>query len=149
MATVNMYLNFSGQCEEAFNFYKSVFGGEFVGGISRFGDMPAEEGAPAVPAEVANQVMHMALPIGGGCILMGSDAPAAFGIPAVVKGNNMYIALSPDSREDALRIFTELTADGEVSMPLEDTFWGSYFGSGTDRYGIQWMVDYMEAPCVD
>lgn len=149
MATVNVYLNFDGRCEEAFSFYKSAFGGDFVGGISRFGDMPPQEGSMEFPDSVKSQVMHVALPIMGGNILMGSDAPEEFGIPPVVMGNNMHITISPDSREEADRLFAILSEDGLVTMALEDTFWGSYFGTCTDRYGVQWMLDYMDKPCVD
>lgn len=149
MATVNVYLNFDGQCEEAFNFYKSIFGGEFIGEISRFGDMPPEEGAPSLPDDVASQVLHVSLPILGGSILMGSDAPESFGMPPLIAGNNMHITLSPDSREETDRLFTALAAGGTVTMALEDTFWGSYFGTCTDRYGIQWMLDYAETPAAN
>ena len=149
MAAGNVYLNFDGQGEEAFNFYKSVFGGEFMGGISRFGDMPPHEGASAIADEVANQVMHIALPILGGSILMGSDAPAAFGMPPVVAGNNMHITLSADSRAETDQLFAALSADGKVTMDMQDTFWGSYFGTCTDRYGVQWMFDYMETSCAE
>ena len=146
MASVNDYLNFDGQGEEAFNFYKSVFGGDFMGGISRFGDMPPEEGAPPLPEDVASQVLHVSVPILGGSFQMGSDAPASFGMPPVIAGNNMHITLSPDSREETGRLFKVLSAGGQVSMEMQDTFWGSYFGTCTDRYGIQWMFDYAEAP---
>lgn len=144
MASVNVYLNFDGQCEEAFNFYKSVFGGEFMDGISRFGDMPAEDGMPSMPSDVQNQVLHVALHILDSCILMGSDSPAAFGMPPVVAGNNMHITLSPDSRAETDRIFATLADGGEVTMDLHDAFWGSYFGTCSDRYGIQWMLDFAE-----
>jgi len=144
MAAVNVYLNFDGRCEEAFDFYKSIFGGEFVDGISRFGDMPAGNDMPPLPEEVANEVLHVSLPVMGS-ILMGSDAPSAMGTPPVTSGTNMHIVLSPDSRAETERIFNALADGGEVTMALQDAFWGSYFGTCTDRYGVQWMLDYAES----
>ncbi len=144
MAALNVYLNFDGQCEEAFNFYRRIFGGEFMQGISRFGDMPPGDDMPSLPEEVADQVLHVALPVMGS-ILMGSDAPSAMGIPPVTAGTNMSIVLSPDSRAETERIFSALAEGGEVTMALHDAFWGSYFGTCTDRFGIQWMLDYAES----
>lgn len=138
MATINPYLNFPGTTEEAFNFYKSIFGGEFTGGISRFRDMPE---AGDIPEEDLDKVMHVSLPIGDGNVLMGTDALESMG-HKITQGNNFSITISPDSKEEAERLFTALSDGGEVEMPLDDTFWGAYFGSLKDKFGIQWMVNY-------
>jgi PhnB protein len=134
---VNPYLNFSDTCEEAFNFYKSVFGGEFVT-VMRFKETPAE--VMEVPASEAEKIMHMALPIGQGTILMGSDVPEAMG--AVTTGTNFAISISTDSEAEATTLFNKLSAGGQVTMPLEKAFWGDYFGMLTDKFGVQWMVSY-------
>lgn len=140
MARVNTYLNFPGTTEEAFNFYKSVFGGDFEGPISRFSDVPPMEGMPPMPEEVKNAVMHIALPILGGHLLMGTDALENMGFQ-VMKGNNVYISLEPDTREETERLYNQLSEGGSISQPLEDMFWGAYYGSFTDKFGIQWMVN--------
>lgn len=139
MATVNTYLNFPGNAEEAFNFYKSVFGGEFQGGISRMGEVPPQEGQPPLSETDKNLVMHVALPILGGHMLMGTDATESMGLPKVMFGNNVYINLQPDTRAETDRLFTALSQGGTVEMPLQDMFWGDYFGSCTDKFGVQWM----------
>lgn len=136
MANLNPYLNFSGNCEEAFEFYRSVFGGEFLGGVMRFKDVPAED---ALPDSEANKVMHVALPVSQG-LLMGSDRPAAMG-PATA-GNNSYISITAESEEEANRLFNGLSAGGQVAMPLEKAFWGALFGMFADKFGVQWMVNY-------
>ncbi|MGB3007091.1 MAG: VOC family protein [Chitinophagaceae bacterium] len=144
MARVSTYLNFPHHTEEAFLFYKSVFGGEFTEpGIRRFGDMPPMDGMPPTPDELKNLVMHVELPITGGHILMGTDAPAQMGF-TVNFGNNIHINLEPDSREEAKKLFDGLSADGIVTMALQDVFWGAYFGSCTDKYGVHWMVNCNE-----
>ena len=135
--TVHPYLNFPGNTEEAFNFYKSVFGGEFTV-LQRFKDIPGDN--PTPPA-LANQIMHVSLPIAPGYILMGTDAPAEMGFNLTF-GNNCHISLSPDSREETERIFNGLSAGGKVEMPLQDMFWGAYFGSFADKFGVQWMVNH-------
>lgn len=141
MARVSTYLNFPRQTEEAFTFYQSVFGGAFDGpGIMRMGMAPAPEGAPALSEEDQNLVMHVALPILGGHVLMGTDAPESMGF-TVNQGNNIYINLEPDSREETDRLFKALSAGGTVTMELQDMFWGAYYGSCTDKYGIQWMFN--------
>ncbi|RIJ37903.1 VOC family protein [Pontibacter oryzae] len=137
MATINPYLTFSGNCEEAFNFYRSVFGGEFPY-VGRFKDMPSDE--PLPEAEV-NKIMHISLPISQETVLMGSDSSEAFG-QATVAGNNFSISINTDSEEEAERLFNGLSAGGNVTMPLNKTFWGAYFGMFTDKFGIQWMVNY-------
>lgn len=140
MARVSTYLNFAGQTEEAFLFYQSIFGGEFIGGIQRFGDMPAAEGMPPLPEKDKNLVLHMGLPILGGHLLMGSDAPESMGFH-VTFGNNVHINLETDTREETDRLFNALAAGGNITMPLQDMFWGDYFGSCTDKFGVQWMVN--------
>lgn len=143
MASVGTYLNFNRNTEEAFLFYQSVFGGEFAGGIMRMGDAPPPEGAPPMAEEDKNLVMHVALPILNGHLLMGTDAPESMGFN-VRFGTNSYICLSPDTRAEARRLFDGLSAGGKVEMDLADMFWGSYFGSFTDQFGVQWMIDCAE-----
>ena len=142
MAKISTYLNFSRNTEEAFNFYKSVFGGDFLDGkINRFGEIPAMEGMPPIAEEDKNLVMHVALPILGGHLLMGTDAPESMGFN-VNKGNNVYISIHTDSRSEADNLFAKLAAGGVVEMPMQDMFWGDYYGSLTDQFGIKWMVNY-------
>ncbi len=143
MAKVSTYLNFPGNTEEAFNFYKKVFKSEFINGIKRFGELPPDPNHPPVNEAVKNMVLHVELPILGGHILMGTDAPKEFGM-TVHKGNNMHINLEPDTREEAKRLFDELSEGGIVEMPIQDMFWGAYFGSFQDRYGINWMINCQE-----
>ena len=139
---VTTYVNFPGNTEEAFNFYKSVFRTEFVGnGIQRFGDLPADANHPPVADSVKKMVLHVELPLLGNHILMGTDAPKEMGF-TVTQGNNMHISLEPDSKDEATRIFNALSAGGNITMPLQDMFWGAYFGSFTDKFGINWMVNY-------
>lgn len=141
-ARVSTYVNFPGNTEEAFLFYKTVFRTEFVDGIQRFGDIPASTEGPEVAENVKKMVLHVELPLIGGHILMGTDAPKEMGF-TVVQGNNMFISLEPDSREETERIFKELSFGGAISMPLQDMFWGAYFGSFTDKYGINWMLNFL------
>lgn len=139
---VSTYLNFPGNTEEAFLFYRSVFKTEFVGnGIQRFGELPSDPTQSPIAESVKDMVLHVELPIRGNHILMGTDAPKEMGF-TVVQGNNMHIQIEPKSREEATRIFNELSADGEVTMPLQDMFWGAYFGSFTDKFGINWMINH-------
>ena len=143
MANVNIYLNFPRCTEEAFNFYKSVFGGEFTrGGIARMGDIPASEGAPQITEEDKNLVMHIELPLFGGVLLMGTDAPESMGFN-VNSGNNVHISLEPDTKEDTKKLFNALSAGGKVTTELQDMFWGSYYGTCVDKFGIQWMFNCM------
>jgi PhnB protein len=137
MTTINVYLTFNGYCEEAFNFYKSVFGGEFHT-ISRFKEMPPMEGM-SYPPEEAERLMHISLPISKETVLMGSDSSLSFGPPLVI-GNNYSISVNVDSEKEADRIFNALSDGGKVGMPMGKTFWGSYFGMFTDKYGINWMI---------
>ena len=141
MARVSTYLNFPGTTEEAFIFYRSVFGGEFNGPISRFGDMPASPDQPPMPDDVKRLVLHIELPILGGHILMATDAVQSMGF-TVQSGNNTHINLEPDSREEAERLFNGLSRGGKIEMPLQDMFWGAYYGSFVDQFGIHWMVNY-------
>lgn len=140
MASVGTYLNFRGEAEEAFTFYKSVFGTEFVGEISRMSDVPPMDGQPDVPENEKDFVMHVSLPILGGHLLMGSDVPSTMGGEGLLKGNNFYISLHPDTRAEADRLFAALSEGGTVESAMREEFWGDYFGSLKDRFGIQWMV---------
>jgi Uncharacterized protein conserved in bacteria len=140
MATTNTYLNFNGNCESAFNFYKSVFGGEFTY-IGRFGEMPETEEYKVLEAD-KGKIMHVSLPIGAS-ILMGSDCGGEWA-PTFVQGNNFSVSISADSKEEADQIFNALAADGKITMPLVNTFWGDYFGMLTDQFGINWMISYNE-----
>jgi PhnB protein len=137
MATIHPHINFNGNAAEAFEFYRSVFGGEFTA-ITRFKDM-AGAGYP-LPEEEADKIMHIALPIGGN-LLMGNDVPASMG-PVSEQENRSKIAVSAASREEADQLFSGLAAGGTVEVPMDDSPWGSYFGMFRDKYGIEWMVDF-------
>lgn len=138
MASINPYIHFNGNAEEAFNLYRSVFGGEFTI-ISRFKDMAAS--IPNLPESEAEKIMHISLPIGKHSLLMGSDTPSFMGTHNE-RENRSKIAIHTDTREEADHIFNNLTAGGEVEMPMSDSPWGSYFGMFRDKYGIEWMVSY-------
>jgi uncharacterized glyoxalase superfamily protein PhnB/uncharacterized protein YndB with AHSA1/START domain len=138
---VASYVNFPGNTEEAFNFYKSVFKTEFINGIHRLGDIPAETGHPPVADAVKKMILHIELPLIGGHILMGTDAPKEMGF-TVTPGNNMHFHLEPESKEEADRLFNELSAGGKVEIPIQDMFWGAYYGNFQDKYGINWMINY-------
>ncbi len=138
MATTNIYLNFDGNCEEAFNFYKSVFGGEF-NYIGRFSDMPKSEDF-SIPEADLNKIMHIGFPIGTS-ILMGSDIGGDWA-PTYVQGNNFSVSVTADSKEEADRVFNSLSQGGEITMELEMTFWGDYFGMLIDKFGVNWMVSF-------
>lgn len=140
MARVSTYLNFTRSTEEAFLFYKSVFKTEFDGPLMRFSDGPPCPNAPALPEADKKLVMHVALPILGGHVLMGSDAPESMGFK-VNMGSNVYINLEPDTRAETERLFAALGEGGKVDMPLQDMFWGAYWGCLTDRFGVQWMFN--------
>lgn len=135
MSSLNPYLNFNGNTEEAFNHYKSVFGGEFTA-LMRFGDTP---GCEDMPETEKNGIMHVALPIGSNMI-MGTDVPKS--MEQVTFGTNSSISVSVDSREDADLFFNGLAAGGKVGMPMDDMFWGDYYGMLTDKFGVQWMISY-------
>jgi PhnB protein len=140
MATVNIYLSFKGDCEEAFSLYKSVFGGDFPY-IGRYKDMPQDSGA-CPPADL-DKVMHISLPISKETVLMGCDAIEAPGRD-IITGNNIAISVSAASKDEADSVFNGLAAGGMVTMPLNQTFWGAYFGMLTDKFGINWMVGWEE-----
>jgi PhnB protein len=144
MAVINPYLNFNGTCEEAFNFYKSVFGGEF-GYVGRFSEMPPDPNQPPMPAEMQNRIMHISLSIGGSQtnMLMGSDTGGEWASNHVV-GNNISISIGANSKEEADRIFNGLAEGGTVTMPLANVFWGDYFGMCIDKFGINWMMSFNE-----
>lgn len=139
MATINTYLNFNGDCEAAFNFYRSVFGGDFTY-VGRFNEMPPQDGMPTMSEEDGNKIMHIVYSIGN-AILMGSDTGGEWA-PKFVQGNNFSISINAESKEEADRLFDGLSAGGEVTMPMNETFWGAYFGMFTDRFGINWMVNF-------
>lgn len=140
MARVTTYLNFATCTEEAFLFYKSVFKTEFITPIMRFGDGPPCPGQPPISAEQARLVMHVALPILAGHVLMGTDVPDSMGFK-FSQGNNISINLEPDSREETDRLFAALGEGGKVGSPLMDMFWGAYWGTLTDRFGVLWMFN--------
>lgn len=140
MATTNTYLNFNGNCEEAFKFYKSVFGGDFTH-IGRFGEMPESEDYK-VPEADKNKIMHVSLPIGNS-ILMGSDTGGDWA-PTFKQGNNFSISVTADTKEEADSIFKALAEGGNITMPMMNVFWGDYFGMLTDKFGINWMISFNE-----
>jgi PhnB protein len=139
MARTATYLNFANRTEEAFRHYASVFGTE-LGGIHRFKDIPPSPEAPPLSAELGELVMHIELPLLGGHMLMGTDAPEPMGFK-VVQGNNVYINLEPDTRTEADRLFAGLSEGGKVEAAMADMFWGAYYGSCVDKFGVQWMVN--------
>jgi PhnB protein len=137
MALINPHINFNGNAEEAFNFYKSVIGGEFAK-IMRFKDLASTEFQ--VSENEANKIMHIALPIGQN-ILMGNDVPESMG-PVNENENRSKISISAESREEANKFFSGLSAGGNIEVPIDDSPWGSYFGMFRDKFGIEWMVDF-------
>lgn len=138
--TVNIYLTFEGECQAAFEFYKDVFGGDFLN-FSRFGDMPPQEGMPDIEESEKEKVMHVSLPISKETVLMGSDTGGEWA-RHFKKGNNFAISVNTNNKEEAERIYAELSLGGVKTTPMGDTFWGSYFGMLTDRFDINWMVSY-------
>jgi PhnB protein len=143
MARVSTYLNFPGTTKEAFNFYKIVFGTEFIGSMMRMGEVPPQEGTPPLKEEDKNLVMHVSMPILGGHIISGTDALESHG-HKWIPGNNMHLTLEPDSKEETERLYNALSEGGTIEMPLQNMFWGSLYGSWTDKYGIRWMINYTE-----
>lgn len=139
MIRLNPYINFSGQTEAAFNFYKSIFGGEFAM-LQRFKDTGHGDD---MSAEDKEKIMHVALPIGEHVILMGTDTLESFG-QTLKQGDNFSLSINTGSEEEATRIFNALAVEGNTNMPLEKTFWGAFFGMLTDKFGMQWMVSYDE-----
>ena len=142
MTTVNTYLTFNGNCEEAFNFYKSAFGGEFTY-VGRYKDMPAGE-HPVSPDD-GEKIMHISLPISKETFLMGSDTGGEWATN-FSQGNNFSISINTDSKEEADRLFNGLSSGGKVGMPMNQTFWGDYFGMLTDKFAINWMVSFNANP---
>lgn len=141
MAKVSTYLHFTDRTEAAFEFYKTVFGTEYVAEPSRYGDMPPMEGMPSLPEENKRLILNVQLPIMDGYLLMGSDVPAGMGFD-LKTGNNVQICLHPDSRDEADRLYAALAEGGEAWMPLADQFWGDYYGELTDKFGVPWLVAY-------
>jgi PhnB protein len=139
MTKFNTYLNFGGNAEEAFNFYKSVFGGEFRS-LMRFKDMPIP--GVNIPKPDEHKLMHIALPVGKDDVLMASDVLPSLG-HKLVQGNNVSISIFPDSKEEADRIFNSLSAGGKIEMPIANQPWGDYYGGLTDKFGMKWMVDFV------
>ncbi|MFD2146606.1 SRPBCC domain-containing protein [Mucilaginibacter antarcticus] len=137
------YLNFPGNTEEVLNFYRTVFRSAFSGGIKRLGDFPAHEGQPPLSDDEKKMILHVELPIIGGHVLMATDAPESMGFK-VIPGNNMHIHIEPGSRAETKRLFDELSVDGVVEMPVQDAFWGAYYGNFTDKYGINWMLSHKD-----
>lgn len=137
-AIISPSLSFNGNCEEAFNFYKSVFGGEFSY-VGRYKEMPSDQ---PIPDSEKEKIMHISYPIDEKTTLMGGDTSEILGGPSIKFGDNISLVISPESEEDAKRIFNALSEGGEIEMPLEKTFWNALFGSFTDRFGISWMVNY-------
>ena len=138
MTTINPYLTFDGTCEAAFEFYKTILGGDFQY-VGKFSDMPTNPEMPPMSDEDKNKIMHISLPISNETTLMGSDYLHGFG-PDLVEGNNFSISINCKTVEEVDRIFSGLSDGGIVKMPLNKTFWGSYFGMFVDKYGIHWMV---------
>ncbi|MDB5282627.1 MAG: glyoxalase [Bacteroidota bacterium] len=136
MAALNPYLGFGGNCEEAFNFYKTVFGGEFQT-IMRYKEVPADMPMPPTEGE---KLVHISLPIGKGTILMGSDKPSSMG--PVTTGDNFTISITTESNEETTSLFKGLSAGGKVTMPLAKTFYSENFGMLVDKFGVQWMVNF-------
>ena len=146
MTTVNVYLNFAGNCEEAFNFYKSVFGGDFPY-LGRYKDMPANDdpACEPMPEELGNKIMHVSLQISKETAIMGSDTGGEWA-SKFKAGNNFSISINTNSKEEADRLFSGLSTGGLVTMPMEKTFWGDYFGMFTDKFEVNWMVSFNENP---
>lgn len=143
MAKINPYLHFLGNAEEVFNFYKSVFGGDFAT-VMRYGDMPGCDEMPEdkqIAEADKDKIMHIALPISDGHVLMATDAVGEYAKDAVL-GNNISLSVSADRKDEAEKIFNGLSDGGEITMPLGDTFWGAYFGMLKDKFGMNWMVNY-------
>ncbi len=138
MSKLSVYLNFAGNTEEAFNFYKSVFGGEFAS-VVRFKDMPME--GVEIPEADQDKLMHIGLAIDEDRMIMGTDTLASLG-QELTQGNNVYVSIHPESKEEADRIFSALSAGGSVEMPIDDQPWGDYYGSFKDKFGVLWMVNY-------
>lgn len=137
---INPYLTFKGKCEEAFNFYKNVFQRE-ISHMSKFKDMPQQEGMPPMPPEIGERVLHASIQLDNNTFLMGSDDAGEMAPPVVV-GNNITLSITIDTQSEADRIFAALSEGGNVIMPLDNTFWGAYFGMLVDKFEINWMISF-------
>jgi PhnB protein len=137
--TVNVYLTFNGNCKQAFEFYRSVFDGEFSS-MSSFGEMPSQECMPPITEDMKDRIMHISLPVSKETVLMGSDTGGEWA-KDYKEGNNFSISVTTDSTDETTRIFNALVEGGKITMPLDKTFWGAYFGMLTDKFGINWMVN--------
>ena len=144
MATVSIYLNFMGNAEEAFNFYKVVFRSEFSSPIMRMKEIPAQPGLPELSETEKNKVMHVALPILGGIEIMATDMLESMG-HKLIEGNNITISLNPDTKEEADRLYKELSVAGTDGVAPHDEFWG-YWGTCKDKFGIRWMFNISSQP---
>ncbi len=138
MTKVNAYMTFNGDCEEAFSFYKSVFGGEFLY-IGRYKDVPPTD-RQTFRLENDEKIMHVSLPISKETILMGCDSTEAYGQGTIFR-NNISLSINLDNKEEADRLFNELSVGGQIKMSMSQTFWGAYFGMFTDRFGINWLIN--------
>jgi PhnB protein len=138
MTKLHTYLNFAGNTEEAFNFYRSVFGGEFAS-LVRFKEFPME--GVSIPKDDEDKIMHISLPIGEDNVLMATDTLQSLG-QQLVQGNNIYISVDPSTKEEADKIFNALSEGGDIEMPIADQAWGDYYGSFKDKFGVRWMVNY-------
>ncbi|MHA8060979.1 VOC family protein [Aquirufa beregesia] len=141
MSKISTYVNFPGNAEAAFLFYQPVFKTELVNGIQRFGELPVDKNQPPMPESIKHLVLHIELPLLNDHILMASDAPAELGF-TVTNGNNMHICVEPDGKEEAQRIFDGLSEGAVITMPIQDMFWGAYYGTLTDQFGINWMITF-------
>ena len=143
MTTVNIYLTFEGNCKQAFDFYRSIFGGDFPY-VGTFGEMPPQEDMPSISENMKDKIMHISLPISKETVLMGSDTGGEWS-PDFKIGNNFAISISTDSKNKADQFFDKLSEKGKIKMPMDSTFWGDYFGMLCDKFGINWMISYNEA----
>lgn len=141
MKAINPYLNFPGTTEQAFQFYRSVFGGQFAV-LQRFGDLPNGD---QTPPQDRNKIMHVSLPLPNGSVLMGTDACESVG-QQLIMGNNFSLSLECESEAEVTTLFAALTTGGRVEMSPQKTFWGAFFAMGTDRFGVQWMFNHQYAP---
>ena len=141
MAMVSTYLNFNRTTREAFDFYAKVFGTDIIG-VMTYGDVPVPDGQSGPSDEDKDLVINISLHILGGHLLMGTDNVEGMGGSKLVQGNGTTICLHPDTRDEADRLFAELSEGGEVGMPMEDMFWGDYYGAFRDRYGVEWMINH-------
>lgn len=144
MAHTSIYLNFMGNAEEAFNHYKRVFGTEFSAPIMRMGEIPDQDGMPSLSEEEKNKVMHVALPILGGTEIMATDVLESLG-HKLIEGNNVTISLNPDTKDEADRLFKELSTGAKEDVPPHDEFWG-YWGTCKDEFGVRWMFNISNPP---